>query len=86
MFHRLCFELGDTWSPFSSTSHLSVDVEIAENLKSTTEGINLSTAGMLFIMGMGSLVWGPVASVSFVAQCQTSDNSRLIWRRYSEDV
>lgn len=53
---------------FSSTSLLSVDVEIAKDLKSSTEAVNFSTAGLVFISGFGSFIWSPITSVSFLLQ------------------
>lgn len=50
---------------FSSTSLLSVDVEIAKDLYSSTEAVNLSTAGLLLVSGFGSFIWSPITSVSF---------------------
>jgi hypothetical protein len=49
---------------FSSTSLLSANKEIAAELGTTPNVINLSTGGLLFAMGISSLVWGPIAAVS----------------------
>jgi hypothetical protein len=50
---------------FSSTSLLSVASEIAKDLNTTTEAVNLSTGGSLLVMGLSSFIWSPIASVSF---------------------
>jgi hypothetical protein len=49
---------------FSSTSLLSVASEIAKDLNTTTEAVNLSTGGSLLVMGLSSFIWSPIASVS----------------------
>lgn len=56
-------------STFSSTSLLSVSVEIAKDLNSSTEAVNLSTAGLVLISGFGSFVWSPITDVSFLLAC-----------------
>lgn len=49
---------------FSSTSLLSASTEIAADLHSTPEVVSLSTAGLLFAIGLSALVWSPIAAVS----------------------
>lgn len=48
---------------FSSTSLLSASTEIAADLHTTKETINLSTAGILLAIGLSPLVWSPIAAV-----------------------
>lgn len=55
----------------SSTSLLSVDVEIAKDLNSTTEAVNLSTAGLLLVSGFESFIWSPITSVSLIEIVQS---------------
>ena len=49
---------------FSSTSLFSAANEIASEYSTTAESINISSAGVLFAMGLSSFVWGPVGLVS----------------------
>lgn len=49
---------------FSSTSLLSAADEIAKDFQTTTAAVNLSTGGLLLVMGTSSLIWGPVGVVS----------------------
>lgn len=58
---------------FSSTSLLSANNEIALDLGTTPNVINLSTGGLLFALGMSSLVWGPVAAVRLLFLVQVVD-------------
>ncbi|KAL1794621.1 hypothetical protein ACET3X_006437 [Alternaria dauci] len=48
---------------FSSTSLLSASTEIAADLHTTPEVVSLSTAGMLFAIGLSSFVWSPIAAI-----------------------
>ena len=48
---------------FSSTSLLSAGQEIAQDLGTSVEAVNLSTGGLLVAMGLSSLIWSPVAAV-----------------------
>jgi hypothetical protein len=47
---------------FSSTSLLSASREISEDLKTTSQAVTFSTAGLM--MAMSALIWNPIASVS----------------------
>lgn len=49
---------------FSSTSLLSASKEIGEDLDTASQVVTLSSAGLVFAMGMSALVWSPIASVS----------------------
>ncbi|KAG8352422.1 hypothetical protein FVEN_g9567 [Fusarium venenatum] len=48
---------------FSSTSLLVATPEIASDLRTTTEIINATNAGVLVAMGCSSLIWSPLAEV-----------------------
>lgn len=57
---------------FASTSLMSVTSEIATTLDTKTNAIVYSNAGVLFMMGCSSFVWGPIGRLigrknSFVA-------------------
>lgn len=49
---------------FSSTSLFSAANEIASDFSTTAETINISSAGVLFAMGISSFVWIPIGLVS----------------------
>ncbi|KAJ4251522.1 hypothetical protein NW762_011509 [Fusarium torreyae] len=48
---------------FSSTSLLVATPEIASDLKTTTEIINATNAGVLVAMGCSSMIWSPLAEI-----------------------
>ncbi|SCV50484.1 related to MFS transporter [Fusarium fujikuroi] len=48
---------------FSSTSLLVATPEIASDLKTTTEIINATNAGVLVAMGCSSMIWSPLAEL-----------------------
>jgi MFS family permease len=48
---------------FSSTSLLPATPEIAADLHTTPELLNVTNAGVLLAMGFSSLIWGPVTAL-----------------------
>jgi MFS family permease len=48
---------------FSSTSLLPATPEIAAELRTTPEILNVTNAGVLLAMGFSSLIWGPVTAL-----------------------
>lgn len=49
---------------FSSTSLFSAANEISADFSSSIVGVNASSAGLLFAMGLSSFIWGPIGLVS----------------------
>lgn len=68
MWRKYVIVFATSWTTlaacFSSTSLLSASTEIAVDLHTTPEVVSLSTAGMLFAIGLSSFVWSPIAAVS----------------------
>ncbi|KAF2015283.1 MFS general substrate transporter [Aaosphaeria arxii CBS 175.79] len=66
-YHKALIVFTTSWSTlaacFSSTSLLSAAVEIAADLNTTPEVINLSTGGLMLAMGCSSFVWSPLSSI-----------------------
>jgi hypothetical protein len=44
--------------------HVPASREISEDLKTTSQAVTFSTAGLMMAMGMSALIWNPIASVS----------------------
>jgi hypothetical protein len=65
---------------FSSTSLLSASTEIAADLHTTPEVVSLSTAGLIFAIGLSALVWSPIAAVSFDSNI-SDENIEAKWYR-----
>ncbi|KAH8629869.1 hypothetical protein IG631_14446 [Alternaria alternata] len=67
MWRKYVIVFATSWTTlaacFSSTSLLSASTEIAVDLHTTPEVVSLSTAGMLFAIGLSSFVWSPIAAV-----------------------
>ena len=49
---------------FSSTSLFSAANEIASKFSTSAVSVNVSSAGVLFAMGLSLFVWGPIGLVS----------------------
>ncbi|CAN9336261.1 unnamed protein product [Alternaria alternata] len=67
MWRKYVIVFATSWTTlaacFSSTSLLSASTEIAVDLHTTPEVVSLSTAGMLFAIGLSSFVWSPIAAI-----------------------
>lgn len=68
---------------FSSTSLLSAANEIASDFSTTAESINISSAGVLFAMGLSSFIWAPVGLVGQIL-AQAHSNTDKIADRWQE--
>lgn len=53
----------------SSTSLLSVGKEVSDDLKTTTQVVTFSSAGYVLAMGLGALLWIPIARVIMSRVC-----------------
>lgn len=70
---------------FSSTSLISVSKEISEDLNTTNQTVILSTAGLILAMGMSTLVWSSIATVSSIPGINVrevlTDMDQIVGRR-----